>query len=321
MKCLRLVVREICMYDMTHSPFISHSSFIGVIWQESRIGMRNEIWMMDESCHTYISLALLPWVISYMCDLYVTWVMSRESCDESQHLYVTCVISRMSYDESQVTHMNEERGMHDRLVMSYIYISRTTNLIDFTYVWFVCDMSHSYLTWVMSFVIWVMAFVVWLIHICDIQMIWVMSHVIRDITHVLRDKTHSYMWHTDDLSHVIRDMTHSYVWHTDHPSHESCHSWHNSCHSWHDSFICVTYRWSESWVMSFVTYFMSFVILLIYGTSESFHKPSCRRSHVTRVNESCHSCERVMSRDSCDMSNFISRHADGVTMLYVLTET
>jgi len=93
MKWLRVVVREICMYDMTHPSFISHSAFLCVTLVIWLLWMRSEIWMVNESCHTYISLALLTWGISYMCDLYV----SRESCHGSHMTPVTWLMCDMTH--------------------------------------------------------------------------------------------------------------------------------------------------------------------------------------------------------------------------------
>jgi len=118
-------------------------------------------------------------------------------------------------------------------------------------------MTDSYV-WYDSFIC-----VTWLIHMCDMTHSYVCHDSFICVTWLIHmcDMTQSYVWHDSFicvtwLIHIC-DRTRSYVW--------------------HDSFICVTWLVKKSDIAA----------------------PRYRResdmSHVTHMNESCHTYERVMS--------------------------
>jgi len=193
-----------------------------------------------------------------------------------------------------------------------------------------CDMTHSYVTWLIhtsdvtysyvrydSSICVTFKCVTWLIHVCD-------------ITHHMCDMTHSYVWHdwficVTLLIHMC-DMTDSYVWHDSF----ICMTWlihicdmthsymhHDSfmCVAWlihmydmtysyarHDSFICITwlnhvcdmthsYMWHDSFIC--VTW-----LIHIYDTT-----------HSHTWHDSCIPCMTCLEIWWCDPATYLQHPA------------
>jgi len=264
---------------------------------------------------------------------------------------VSCTSWRSSSWLDYMCHMSHSYVSHDLSIcvtwlihmcdMTHSYVWHDS-FICVTWLIHMCDMTHSYV-WHVSFMC-----VTWLIHLCDATH----SHVWHDsficVTWLIHmwHMTHSYVRHDSFicvtwLIHMC-DMTHSYMPHDSfiwlihmcdmtypHVSHDSF-----TCVKWHDSWVCATWHiqmshthitHAHSAEISFVEWRQKKQSCFTYTWVMS-HIPSSEwvmshtwMSHVTQMNESCHTHEWWMSavthmNESCDtyqgvMSHTWMRHA------------
>ena len=192
--------------------------------------------------------------------------------------------------------------------MAEAYVEGVSRLIDTCYHSFTCGMPHSYVTWLVhmwhGLCLWDVthSYVTWLIcmwhgsFVCDVTH----SYVIWLI----------YMWHDS----CICDMTHSCViW--------FIRMWLDlfvcDIHTWHDAFMCGMTHVYMTWLTDTCDMTHSYATWLIrmrhdsfewqmaevYGERVSLLNKSGRvgpnwschtyQHHITRVNESCHTCGKV----------------------------
>ena len=149
-----------------------------------------------------------------------------------------------------------------------------------------CDITHSYV-WHDIFIC-----VTWLIHMCDMthSYVWHDSFICETWPNHMWDMTHSYVWHDSFICAIwllhICDMTHSYMG--------------------HDSITCVTWL-IHTWDMAhaYVTWLLHICVTWLihmrnmtqsHVRHDSFIRETwLMHNHVWSMNESCLTCDWVMS--------------------------